>query len=100
ARPDRPSTLARIRAAAGRIAGRVREAVRPVAVVFDVLRMSGTVRRTVMIAAGVGVTVGAITLAAPDWLAAAISGTVSASAAVAVRAGSALRSLLARVRPA
>ena len=86
--------------AVGQAAASVRTAVRPVGTVIDLFRMTGTLRRALAVTAAVAAGVGLVTLMTPDWVAAMVSAAAGATAAIAVQAGTAVRSLLARFRPA
>jgi hypothetical protein len=75
-----------------------KSAVKPVGSVLDVLRLAGSLRKSLWIAIGAGVAVGLASLACPHWASAVISAAGGTAIALALRAGNAVRIIFARFR--
>ena len=93
--------VARASTTAGRVARSAASAIcavtQPAGVALDVLRLTGGVRRTVVVAVAVGLITCGLTLVAPGWLAAVVAALSGAITAISVRLAIALRNVISRV---
>jgi hypothetical protein len=100
-----PSFWSRVKATAKRasqaVTGAARALVKTVASAVtpatDALKLTGTTRTVVAVALGVGLTAGVVSLICPTWLGALLAAATGVGA-VAAQVGSAMNSLLCRLR--
>ena len=66
----------------------------------DALKLTGTTRKVVAVALGVGLTAGMVSLICPTWLGALLAAATGVGAVAAAQVGSAMNTLMARFRTA
>ena len=74
-----------------------RAVTQPAGVALDMLRLTGGVRRTAVVAVAVGLITGGLTLVAPGWLADVVATLSGAITAISVRLAIVLRNVLTQV---
>ena len=89
---------ANAKAANAKLVSKAGTILKPVGSVLDVLRLTGGLKKAVLIAAFTGVLIGGVSLACPQWMAAALGALAGTVTALAVQAGIAVRGLVARFR--